>query len=123
MPYAFQPQTCSFMLYGPFNQIINDQLQNLPFEPINGVPLKFQYCIDEYNQSVTVEIDPLGSIAKVSVTEAETISMLFDFTNDEFIHYGESLELICGHPLFHMLQKTFPAHYQAGHYIVTVTAL
>ncbi len=123
MPYAFQPQTCCFMLYGPFTRIINDQLQNLPFKSIKGVQLDFQCDSDKCRQSVTIKIDPQGNIANVSVIEAETISMLFDFNNDEFIHYGEPLDLICGHPLFHMLQQTFPAHYQADHYTVTATAL
>ena len=125
MSYMFQPQSCPFFLFNPFSQIINDQLQNLPFDPINGVRLSFRCCTDECNQSLTVEIDSAGSIAKVKVINPETNSaeMIFDFSRNVFNHYGESLDLICGHPLFHMLQQIFVAHYQNGGYSVTITTL
>jgi hypothetical protein len=125
MLYMFQPQSCRFMLYGPFNEIIDDHLRNLALDPINGVRLTFESSTDKQPQSLTVEIDAEGNVSSVSVTNPETLSteMIFDFGNDEFIHYGESLDLICGHPLFHMLQQTFAAHYRNGDYSVTVTAL
>lgn len=121
----FQPQSCRFMLYGSFSKVIDDQLEILAFEPINGVLLAFMSSSDKHRQSVTVEIDSEGNVSRVSLIDPVTGSseMIFDFGNDEFIHYGDSLDLICGHPLFHMLQQTTVAHYQAGHYSVTVTAL
>ena len=125
MPYAFQPQTCRFFLYGSFTEIINDQLQNLPFDPLNGIRLSFQCIGTGCRQSLDMEIDPSGNIAKVTAIDPRTRSaeMTFDFVNGQFIHYEDSLDLICGHPLFHMLQQTFAAHYQNGGYSVTVTAL
>ena len=65
------------------------------------------------------------NVSKVSMIDPKTLSaeMIFDFGNDEFKHYGETLDLICGHPRFHMLQQTFAAHYRNGDYSVTVTAL
>jgi hypothetical protein len=126
MSYMFRPQTCRFVLYTPFNEIINSHLQNLAFDPINGVLLTFENSSDRQRQSVTVEIDPEGNVSKVSMIDPKTLSadVIFDFSNDEFIHFGESsLDLICGHPLFHMLQQTFVAHYQNGDYSVTIIAL
>ena len=125
MSYMFQPKTCRFMLYGPFIEIITNQLQNLTFDPIDGVRLSFQCSGDECHRPVVIEIDPEGSISKLSVIEPtiHTAEMIFDFSNDELIFYGDSLELIVGHSIFHMLQQTIASHYQAGHYSVTATAL
>ena len=125
MSYMFQPQTCRFMLYGPFNKIINDQLQILQFDPIHGVELSFQCCTKECSQSVTIVIDPKGNLSKLSMIDPETNSaeMIFDFSGNVFNHYGESLDLITAHPIFHRLQYSIPFHYQAGHYSVTVTPL
>jgi hypothetical protein len=121
----FQPQSCRFMLYGPLNKIINDQLQSLPFDPISGVQLSFQCSHPDCHQSVTIEIDSGGNLSKLSVIDPDTNSanMIYDFSRDVFIHYRDSLDLICGHPLFHVLQQTTAAHYQAGHYTINVTPL
>ncbi len=125
MTFMFQPQSCRFMLYGPFNKIINDQLQILQFDPIHGVELSFQCCTKECSQSVTIVIDPKGNLSKLSVIDPETNSaeMIFDFSRNVFNHYGEPLDLICGHPIFHRLQQATAARYREGHYSVTVTAL
>jgi hypothetical protein len=125
MSYMFQPQTCRFLLYTPFNKIINDHLRNLALDAINGVLLTFESSSDKPLQPVIVEIDADGNVSKVSMNDPKTLSakIIFDFGNDEFNHYGESLDLICGHPLFQMLQQTFVAHYQNGDYSVTITAL
>lgn len=125
MSYQFQPKSCRFFLSNSFNKIINDQLQNLPFKPIKGVRLSFQSCTKECDKSVSVEIDSEGKISKLSVIDTETNSadMIFDFGRDVFLHYGECLDLICGHPAFHRVQYLAVAHSQAGHYSVTVTAL
>jgi len=126
MSYMFKPQTCRFMLYGPFNKIINERLQSLPFEAINGVRLSFRCSHIDCHQSLTIEIDSEGNLSKLSVIDPETNSadMIFDFSGDVFIHYGDSpLDLICGHPIFHQLQHSIPFHYQTGHYSVTVTPL
>jgi hypothetical protein len=126
MSYMFQPQNCRFFLYAPFNKIINDHLRNLALDAINGVLLIFESSSDKQLQSVVVEIDADGNVSKVSMIDPKTLSadVIFDFSNDEFIHFGESsLDLICGHPLFHVLQQTFAAHYRNGDYSVTVTAL
>jgi hypothetical protein len=124
MAYIFQPQSCRFMLFSPFTEIITDQLQNLPFDPVNGIRLSFQSCTSDCRQSVNIEIDSEGNLSKLSVIDTETNSadMIFDFSGNEFIHHNESLDLTCANPLFQMLQQTFPAHYQAGHYAVIVTA-
>lgn len=120
----FQPQNCRFFLYAPFSEIINDHLQNPSFDPVNGALLTFESSSDKPLQSVIVEIDSEGNVSRVSVTNPQTLSveMIFDFNKDVFIHYGEPLELICGHSIFHALQQTIPARYRAGHYTVTVTA-
>ena len=125
MSYMLQPKFCRFMLYGPFTEIIDDQLQNLPFDPVNGVRLSFQCSHIDCRQSVNIEIDSEGILSKLSVVDTETNSgdMIYDFSGNEFIHYNESLGLLCAHPTFQMLQQTFPAHYQASHYSVIVTAL
>ena len=126
MSYMFQPRSCRFMLYGPFTKIINDQLQNLPFNSVNGVRLSFQCSHPDCHQSVSVEIDPDGNLSKLSVIDPETnfADMIFDFSEDVFFHYGDPpLDLIASHPLFHMLQQTTAAHFNAGHYSVTVTSL
>jgi hypothetical protein len=126
MSYMFRPQTCRFVLYTPFNEIISDHLQNLASDPINGSLLNFESSSDKPLKSVVVEIDADGNVSKVSMIDPKTLSadVIFDFSNDEFIHFGESsLDLICGHPLFHVLQQTFAAHYRNGDYSVTVTAL
>ena len=124
MSTMIQPQSCPFFLYDSFNKIINDQLHDIALDSGNGVALTFESSSDNQLQTVTVDIDSEGNVSKVSVIESETGApeMIFDFGNDEFIHYGDSLDLICGHPLFHMLQQTTVAHYQADHYSVTVTA-
>ena len=124
MSTMIQPQSCRFMLYAPFSETINDHLQNLAFDPVNGALLTFESASDKQLQSVIVEIDSEGNVSKVSVINPVTGSaeMIFDFGNDEFIHYGDPLELICGHSIFHALQQTIPARYREGHYSVTVTA-
>ena len=121
----FQPQSCRFFLYDSFAEIINDQLHNLQFDPIDGVRLSFQCSHPDCHQSVTIEIDPGGNLSKLSVIDPETNTedMIFDFRGGEFINHGDSLDLIASHPIFHMLQQTTAAHYQAGHYTVTVTAI
>lgn len=120
----FRPHTCRFFLYAPFSELIRDQLQILPYDPINGIQLYFQSVSLECRQSVTVEIDPQGIITKVTVIDAitEVARMIFDFKQDHFIHCDGTLDLICGHPPFHMLQQTIPAHFKAGHYKVKVIA-
>jgi hypothetical protein len=125
MSYTFQPQNCRFFLYAPFSEIIDNHLQNLAFDPNTGVRLTFVSSADKQRQSVTIEIDADGNISKISMIDPKTLlaEMIFDFGNDEFDHYGETLDLICGHPLFHMLQQTFVARYQNGGYSVTITAL
>jgi hypothetical protein len=125
MLFLFRPQSCRFFLNGPFTATINDQLKNLPFDPVNGIRLSYRSCNSECHQSVTIEIDSEGNLSKLSVIDTETNSTdtIFDFANDKLYNYHEQLDLIAGHPLFHMLQQTFPAHYQAGHYAVIVTAL
>ena len=125
MSIMFRPQTCRFFLLGPFNDIIKDHLQSLPFEPINGVQLFFQCSSPECRQSVTVEIDPQGNIAEVTLIDPETGStdLVFSFKNDSFTHHGDQLDLICGHPQFHRLQQSIPAHFKSGHYKVKVIAL
>jgi hypothetical protein len=124
MSYMFQPQSCRFMLYAPFSEIINDHLQNLAFDPVNGALLTFESASDKQLQSVTVEIGSDGNISRVSVTNPQTLSteMIFDFNKGVFIHYGTPLAIICGHSIFHALQQTIPAQYREGHYLVTVTA-
>jgi hypothetical protein len=120
----FRPQNCRFFLYAPFNEIMNDHLQNLAFDPVNGALLTFESSSDQQLQSVIVEIDSEGNVSRVSVVNPVTgsVDMSFDFSGGVFIHHGDCLDIICGHPLFHMLQQTFAAHYQNGHYSVTVTA-
>ena len=124
MSTMIEPQNCPFFLYDSFNRIISDQLHNIALDSGNGVAIAFTSS-SKYQRSVAVEIDSNGCVSKVSVIDPETLSieMIFDFGNDEFIHYVDSLDLICGHPLFHMLQQTFAAHYRNGDYSVTVTAL
>ena len=87
----FQPQTCRFFLYAPFSELIKDQLQILPFDPINGIQLYFQSVSHECHQSVTVEIDPQGNIAEVTLIDPETGStdLVFSFKNDSFTHHGD----------------------------------
>jgi hypothetical protein len=120
-----QPQSCRFLLYGPFREIISNHIDSLPFEPANGVQLFFQSRYKEYGQSVSIEINSEGDVSKVIVIDKITnvINMIFDFGTDQFIHYGEILDLVCGQPLFHMLQQTFATKYQEGHYSVAVTTL
>ena len=124
MSYMFQPQSCRFFLYDSFTKIINDPLKDLSFKPDNGVRLSFRSCNSDCHQSVNIEIDSEGNLSKLSVTDTETNSanMIFDFANDKFYNYQEQLDLICAHPIFQILQQTFPAHYHAGQYSVTVTA-
>ena len=121
----FQPQSCRFLLYGPFREIISNHTNSLPFEPANGVQLLFQSRRQEHGPSVSIEIHSDGNVSKVIVIDKVTnvIDMIFDFGTDQFIHYGESLDLVCGHPLFHVLQQTFATKYQKGHYSVVVNAL
>jgi len=121
----FQPHTCRFFLYAPFSELIRDQLQILPFDPINGIQLYFQSVSHECHQSVTVEIDPQGNISEVTLIDPETGStdLVFNFKNDFFTHHGDQLGLICGHPQFHRLQQTLPAHFTVGHYTVKAIAL
>jgi hypothetical protein len=123
--YMFHPESCRFFLYDSFTEIINDQLQNLQFNPVNGARLSFQCSHPDCHQSVSVEIDSEGNLSKLSVIDPETNSadMIFDFGNGKFSNYQEQLDLICGHPIYHMLQQTTVAHYQAGHYAVIATAL
>ena len=126
MSYMFQPQSCRFFLYDSFTKIINDPLKDLSFKPDNGVRLSFRSCNSDCHQSVNIEIDSGGNLSKLSVIDPETNStdMIFDFNGDVFIHYGDPpLDLICGHHLFHILQQTTAAHYQAGHYTINVTPL
>jgi hypothetical protein len=124
MSYMFQPQTCRFFLYAPFNEIINDHLQNLAFDPVNGALLTFENSSDKQLQTVVVEIDSDGNVSRVSITNPQTLAaeMIFDFNKDVFIHYGTPLAIICGHSIFHALQQTIPTRYREGHYSVTVTA-
>ena len=81
MSYMFQPQTCRFLLYTPFNKIINDHLQNLAFDPINGVLLSFESPADKQRQSVTIEIDADGNVSKVSMIDPKTLSADVMFVN------------------------------------------
>ena len=121
----FRPHTCRFFLYAPFSNIINEHLQALPFETINGALLTFQGSSPECHQSVVVEIDPQGNLVQVSVIDFQTRStdLVFSFKNDSFTHHGDQLDLICGHSQFHRLQQSIPAHFKAGHYTVKVIAL
>jgi len=77
----FRPHTCRSFLYAPFSELIRDQLQILPYDPINDIQSYFQSVSLECRQSVTVEIDPQGIITKVTVIDAitEVVQMIFDF--------------------------------------------
>ena len=125
MSFLFRPQSCRFFLNGPFTETINDQLQNLPFDPVNGVRLSFQSCTKECHQSVTIEIDSEGILSKLSVIDPETNSadMIYDFSQGVFNHYGECLDITHSQPIFQILQNSIPFHNSAGHDSVTVTAL
>jgi len=125
MPYRFKSQSCRFFLNGPFTEFINDHLQNLSSDPIDGVRLSFQCSSNECYQSLTIEIDSEGNLSKLSVVDSETdtADTIFDFSGNKFYFHNEPLDLICGQPIFHMLQHSIPFHNQAGHYSVTVTAL
>ena len=42
MSTMFQPQSCPFFLYDPFNKTINDHLHNITLDTSNGVALTFE---------------------------------------------------------------------------------
>ena len=88
-----QPQSCRFLLYGPFREIISNHIYSLPFEPANGVQLFFQSRHQKFGPSVNIEICPDGDVSKVIVIDkiTDVVNMVFDFGTDQFIHYGESL--------------------------------
>ena len=125
MSTMVRPQSCPFFLYDSFNEIITAQLHNIPLDAGNGIAITFESSSDNQLQTVTVEIGPEGNVSKVSVINPETLSIeiIFNFSKGEFIHYGDSLELICGHSIFHALQQTIPAGYREGYYSVSVTVL
>ena len=98
---------------------------NLPTEPPNGNKIALQPISPKCHWAVIIEIDSQGILASMTVQDDrfDVCRWYWNFIDETFVNCLDQLDLICGHPLFHIFQQIIPAHYTVGHYAVTVTAL
>jgi hypothetical protein len=124
MQHAFQAQDCHFFLHGPFSDLIDS---HLPAQPISGTRLQLQPNNPACNWHVTIEVDSGGSLASVTVRDVRSPDIShwhWDFIEETFNNCGdEALDLYCGQGIFNIFMHAIPAHFSAGNYTVTTTAI
>jgi len=123
MQHAFKAQECYFFLLGPFSDLIDN---HLPAKTARGTRLQITPITPECSWQVTIEVDSQGTLASMTVQDVRTPDIShwhWDFIAGTFNNCGDELDLICGHPTFHLFQQIIPSHYSADNLSVTTTAL